>query len=63
VRNSGFVGGVFLSRREIKKLDKTPLTHLDLHVGAKVQVLKHQFDLLDANEGTMRWMEDKCLPR
>jgi len=63
VRNSGFVGGVFLSRREIKKADKTPFTERDLHVGAKVHILMHRFDLLDANEGTLRWMEDKLLPR
>ncbi|KAJ1438820.1 hypothetical protein B484DRAFT_444336 [Ochromonadaceae sp. CCMP2298] len=63
IQNSGFVGGVFLSRREIKKADKTPLTERDMHVGAKVRILMHQFDLLDANEGTMRWMEDKLLPR
>jgi hypothetical protein len=28
-----------------------------------VHILMHRFDLLDANEGTLRWMEDKLLPR
>jgi hypothetical protein len=63
VRNSGFVGGVFLSRRAVKKADGELLKETDLYVGAKVQILMHRFLLLDANEGTLYWMEDKGLPR
>mmetsp|Transcript_14106 Transcript_14106/g.23465 ORF Transcript_14106/g.23465 Transcript_14106/m.23465 type:complete len:613 (-) Transcript_14106:247-2085(-) len=64
IRNSGFVGGVFLSRREIKLPGGGVLTEKDLYVGNKVQILMHRFLLLDANEGTLRWMEDNGkLPR
>jgi len=62
-RNSGFSGGVFLSRRAVKTESGEPLTYLHLYVGAKVQVLRHTFVLFDANESTFRWMEDKKLPR
>lgn len=63
IRNSGFVGGVFLSRRAIKKANGEALGERDLYVGNKVQILMHRFHLLDANEGTYKWMEDKQLPR
>lgn len=63
IRNSGFVGGVFLSRRAVKKANGEPLNEKDLYVGNKVQILMHRFLLLDANEGTFKWMEDKGLPR
>lgn len=63
VRNSGFVGGVFLSRRAVKKANGELLKETDLYVGTSVQILMHRFKLLDANEGTLYWMEDKGLPR
>ena len=63
IRNSGFVGGVFLSRRSVKKSNGEMLNEKDLYVGNKVQILMHRFLLLDANEGTLKWMEDKGLPR
>jgi hypothetical protein len=62
IRNSGFVGGVFLSRRAVKKANGEYLSERDLYVGNKVQILMHRFHLLDANEGTFYWMEDKGLP-
>jgi hypothetical protein len=63
VRNSGFVGGVFLSRRQIKNEYGELLTERSLYVGCDVQVLRHRFRLLEASEGTLRWMEDKGLPK
>lgn len=63
IRNSGFNGGVFLSRRAIKAEDGEPLGVNHLYIGAKVRILKHRFLLLDSNESTLRWMEDKRLPR
>ena len=65
VRNSGFTGGVFLSRRAIKAEDGEPLTEKHLYVGCKLRVLKHLFRLLETNESTMRWLEDRqgYLPR
>jgi hypothetical protein len=63
IRNSGFVGGVFLSRRAVKTPAGEPLQYSDLYIGCKLQVLKHRFLLLDSNDATLRWMEDKRLPR
>lgn len=63
IRNSGFNGGVFLSRRAVKRPDGEPMLYSDLFVGCKLQVLKHRFLLLDSNDSTLRWMEDKQLPR
>eukprot|EP01031_Cornospumella_fuschlensis_P027408 gene27408-33102_t len=63
LRNSGFTGGTFLSRRTIKKLDGTTLTYDDLYVGCRLRILMHEFKLLSTSDGTLRWMEDKGLPR
>jgi hypothetical protein len=63
IRNSGFNGGVFLSRRAVKTESGESLAPHHLFVGCKLQVLKHRFLLLDANESTFRWMEDHRLPR
>jgi hypothetical protein len=63
VRNSGFNGGIFLSRRALKNEHGEALTEKDLYIGCKLKILKHQFLLLDGNEGTLKWMEDKGLPR
>ncbi len=63
IRNSGFNGGVFLSRREIKMPDGRKMEPKDLYVGCHLYVLKHKFLLLDANDATMRWMEDQFFPR
>lgn len=63
IRNSGFTGGVFLSRRAIKTESGDALTHRHLYIGCKLQILKHRFLLLDANESTLRWFEDHRLPR
>jgi hypothetical protein len=62
IRNSGFVGGVFLARRSIKT-NGEPLTHLHLYIGAKVDINDHKFMVLAANENTLRWMEDHHIPR
>jgi hypothetical protein len=63
MRNSGFNGGCFLSRRAIKTEDGQSLTAKNYWIGGKLQILKHRFLLLDANESTIRWMEDQKFPR
>lgn len=65
VRNSGFSGGVFLSRREVKSERGELIKYEDLFIGCKLKVLKHVFLLLDASESTLKWMEDQglSLPR
>jgi hypothetical protein len=57
IRNSGFVGGVFLSRRKIKRPDGDMLSEKEFFIGAAVQILKHRFLILDANDGTLKYME------
>jgi len=63
VRNSGFTGGVFLSRRAIKSPQGELVTERDIFIGCKLRILKHEFQLLDCSESTLRWMEDKNFPR
>lgn len=63
VRNSGFTGGVFLSRREIKNESGSLMKFSELYIGRKVKILKHIFLLLDGNDSTLKWMEDNHLPR
>jgi len=63
VRNSGFTGGVFLSRRSVKKANGEVIHEKDLYLGCRLRVLMHEFLLLETNEGTLRWMEDKGLPK
>jgi hypothetical protein len=63
VRNSGFTGGVFLSRRTVKSTQGGSITERDLYIGCHLKVLKHEFLLLDTNETTLHWMEDKGFPR
>jgi len=63
LRNSGFVGGVFLSRRQVKGADGNYLTEKDLYVGCQLKILNHVFLLHSANPSTLHWMESKKLPK
>lgn len=63
VRNSGFNGGIFLSRREVKTEAGEIMKYSDLYIGCKLKVLKHIFHLLDASGSTLKWMEDQHIPR
>ena len=64
-RNSGFVGGVFLSRGRFKGPDNEWITERSLYVGARVILQSHKFNIIQTNENTLRWMElhDNALPR
>ena len=59
VRNSGFSGGVFLSRREVKNEKGQIIKFDDLFIGCNLRILKHVFLLLDASESTLKWLEDQ----
>ena len=59
VKNSGFVGGVFLSRREIKSFSGEKLTPKDFIIGNPIQILKHTFKIEKADNKTVAWMEHK----
>jgi hypothetical protein len=63
IRNSGFTGGVFLSRRSIKNERGETIPPQDLCVGKQLQILKHRFILYESNDATLRWMEDKLFPQ
>lgn len=56
-KNSGFVGGVFLSRGKVKGENQQFITEKDLYVGAKIMLNRHMFRVIDTNENTLRWME------
>ena len=58
IRNSGFNGGCFLSRRKIKKPSGDLVLETDFFVGGQIQLLKHRFLLIDANEGTYKLMDN-----
>jgi hypothetical protein len=56
-RNSGFVGGKFLSRNQTRKPDGSYYQATDLHIGATLTLFNHVFVLSDADEYTLRYME------
>lgn len=55
-RNTGFNGGIFL--RRVRMNDKMiPFGPRDVYVGAKLRILSHQFEVIEADEFTMHYME------
>lgn len=61
VRNSGFVGGLFLSRRKVKKVGGNGeyLNEFDFKVGEEIRLLTHKFKLYGANQFTLKWLEEQ----
>jgi len=62
-RNSGFMGGKFMERCR----SKNPGTDMfykptDMHVGAVMEFRRHQFVLIEADEYTLNYMENKKFP-
>lgn len=57
-RNSGIVGGSFLSRIKLRTAEGF-ITEEYFYVGAEIQLAGHPFILVDADEGTLRHMEQK----
>ncbi|XP_040324760.1 EF-hand domain-containing family member C2-like [Herpailurus yagouaroundi] len=65
-RNSGFTGGMFLKRMRVKKpgqeVFKSELSEYiqakDLYIGARVNLNGYLFHLLNADEYTLRYMEE-----
>ena len=55
-RNSGIVGGSFLSRMKLRTAEGL-ITQEYFYVGAEIQLAGHAFILVDADEGTLRHME------
>ena len=59
-RNSGIQGGKFLSREPAPKIPgtKKPYAASDMYIGAKLYLHDRLFELLRADEWTMKWMEE-----
>ncbi|GMH49726.1 hypothetical protein TL16_g00594 [Triparma laevis f. inornata] len=56
-RNSGIVGGSFLSRMKLRTAEGL-ITQEYFYVGAEIQLAGHAFILVDADDGTLRHMEN-----
>jgi len=62
-RNSGIVGGPFLSRLPAKQLsegDLSIISHKSFYVGATVSICGHLFTITDTDSGTLDYMEEHC---
>ncbi|PNH03302.1 EF-hand domain-containing family member C2 [Tetrabaena socialis] len=58
-RNSGISGGKFLERQRIyKPRSEETYTYLDLYVGTNVEVFNRSFELMEADEYTLTYMEN-----
>ena len=57
VKNSGVMGGNFLSRQMMKQENGTYFAAKDMYVGNVLNIVGHQFLLLNADEFTYRLME------
>jgi hypothetical protein len=55
-RNSGIVGGLFLSRMKLRTTEMV-VTQEYFYVGAEIMLAGHAFVLVDADEGTLKHME------
>lgn len=62
-RNSGFLGGVFLSRRKIKLSDGTELSEKHLFIGSKIALSHQIFLLTDSDSRTLQLMEEAGSPK
>ena len=58
-RNSGVVGGNFLAKMKLKHPDSRLVTAADLVIGATLTLASHTFVILDADEATLKYMENR----
>ena len=58
-RNSGVVGGNFLAKMKLKHPDGRLVTAADLVIGATLTLASHTFVILDADEATLKYMEQR----
>lgn len=58
-RNSGIAGGKFLERQKIYKPQSEEVyTYLDLYVGGTIEVFNRTFELMEADEYTLTYMDN-----
>lgn len=61
VRNSGFKGGVFLTKTPVESsVGGRKVQATDLFIGAEIQLLSHKFIIFDADEFTLKYMEHRA---
>ncbi len=58
IRNSGVMGGKFLSRQAVKKSDGRKYLASDIYTGNVVDIMCHHFELLNGDEYSYRLMEN-----
>ena len=58
-RNSGVVGGNFLAKMKLKHPDGRLVTAADIVIGATLTLASHTFVILDADEATLKYMEQR----
>lgn len=58
IRNSGFVGGKFLERSRMRDAAGDFIKPQDFFVGARLTVNRYNFRLLEADEYTLKYMEE-----
>lgn len=58
-RNSGVVGGNFLAKMKLKHPDGKLVTAADILIGATLTLASHTFIILDADEATLKYMEQR----
>jgi len=62
-RNSGFMGGKFMERCRVKNPGSDMFYKpTDMHVGAVMEFRRHRFILIEADEYTLNYMENKKYP-
>lgn len=59
LRNTGHKGGIFLARCKLESHDHStpPLQAHDMHIGARVTLFSHVFDIYDCDQFTHKYME------
>mmetsp|Transcript_6457 Transcript_6457/g.19005 ORF Transcript_6457/g.19005 Transcript_6457/m.19005 type:complete len:323 (-) Transcript_6457:120-1088(-) len=58
-RNSGVVGGNFLAKMQLKHHNGKLVTAADIVIGATLNLASHTFIILDADEATLKYMEER----
>lgn len=63
VRNSGIIGGKFLERTRVAKPSSAPdqptfYGPQDFYIGAVVDIFKHRFVIISADEYVLKYMEE-----
>lgn len=56
-KNTGIVGGQFLSRNQHRKPDGSKYVPQDFYVGTTVNIRSHRFRITDIDEATLQFME------